>query len=493
MKLSSSDIQKIELAKLKAQLTDEIHTCLDAEDLSSRPRGCQLELLQDSKHNHLFVVAPNRTGKSQIGARIVTWLLQGIHPFLPVRKKWGTEFTILVVGRTSEIIETEIWNNKIKRFLPPGSYRTESKSGGGIGRVIHNTTGNKIIFMSHHDAKNAREKMQGFTAPIVWLDEMPDDVSLMTELMIRTLTNDGIFLATFTPLVENEQIKKLVETPSKKAKIYKLRPEDNPKLLDADGTLTTYEEDLKALCAGEPEAVYRARRYGEWYYTSGRVVKAYDPARHSQELPVDYSKVNWRHVAVVDPAAVGLVGVTIWGEDPVTKVWWNVYAQKIEGDAAYILVKKLEDVFGEYNITERRCDCNPAGFYKEALRQNIKYIPVADKHDRKLETIEKLNTFISKGMFLFSAANSTELTDEFISAKFSTLDHNKIIASSSWHLIDCARYFADNLPSPLTTPVKFRSMTHMLKQEHMKQEEKLQRKIQLLRSKQNRFGRRYGR
>lgn len=630
MKLSSSDVQKIALAKLKAQLTDEINVCLDADDLSSRPIGTQLDLLQDNEHNHLFVVSPNRTGKclakgtlvatpagpcpiedlkvgdtvyneygnpilvkatiyqgvkevvdlthrnvvhasctpdhiwevatsegnrvckklkdflktdaivrvnldnpsasttkltikvknkrqeecydievdsdtnlyclanglvthnSQIGARAISWWLQGIHPFIPIREKWGTEFTILVIGRTTEIIETEIWGNKLRKFLPAGSYKIENKSGGGIGRVIHLQTGNKIVFMSHHDAKNAREKVQGFTAPIVWLDEMPDDISLMTELMMRTLTNDGIFIATFTPLVENEQIKKLVETPSKFSKIYKLKPEDNPKLLGPDGTLNDYELGLKAICAGEPEAVYRARRFGEWYYTSGRVVKAYDPARHFHELPPTYSPVHWRHVAVVDPAAVGLVGTTIWAEDQAARKWWCVYAKKIEGDAAYIIVKKLEDVFRNYNITERRCDCNPAGFYKEAIRQNIHYIPVADKHDRKFETIEKLNAFIASDTFMFCEASS-ELTDEFLSAKFSESNMNKIISSSNWHLIDTARYFADNLPAPLTTPVSFRSMNHKLKQEHKKEQARIEHKIQLIRSKQNRFRRGYGR
>ena len=122
--------------------------------------------------------------------------------------------------------------------------------------------------------------------------------------MARVLTNDGIFIATFTPLVENEGDKKIAdaELPSKIKYIF--RPEDNPTIAK---NMEAYEAEIKALCATEAE--YRARRFGEWYYSSGRVVRAYDNKEHKvKEMPTNYHPLGWRHVAVVDPSASGLPG-----------------------------------------------------------------------------------------------------------------------------------------------------------------------------------------
>lgn len=478
--LTSSERKKLELVKLRQLLQGQLDECLDADDLESRPSGAQLSFLQDEDSEVIWIVSANRSGKTQTWVRAITWWFQGKHPYVSPPKSWGDKFNILVVGRTLEILETEIWEKKIRPLLPLGSYST-IKKGQSLTGVLDNATGNKILFMSHHDAKNAREKVQGFTAPIIALDEMPDDSGLVSELIMRTATIKGAkFIGAFTPLVENEQVRKIVDSSGTR---YTFKPEDNPKLMDRFGGIEEYDTWLRAQCATEAE--YRARRYGEWYYRSGRVVAAYDVNRDMRPLPPTYHPHHNRHVAVVDPAAVGLVGVTIWADIGEGR-WQCVYAKKHNGDAAYNLVKELEAVYKDYNVVERRCDPNPAGFYKEALRQGIPYIPVADKQDRKWETIEQVNAAFSKEIICLSPA-ALELADECLQAKVSEANTNKIIASSSWHLIDCLRYFVDNIPTPLATARVFKNERHALKQKHMEVREERTKKMIIIQKRQNRW------
>jgi phage terminase large subunit-like protein len=418
----------------------------------------QLEFLKDGDHNVLFVVAPNRVGKTQCGARAVTWWLQDKHPYVPRRKEWGNGgFNILVVGRTTQHLDNEIWDKKLRKYLPPGSYK--EKRGNSLTHVEHLKTRNKLIFMSHHDAINAREKVQGFTAPIVWVDEMPDDVSLITELILRTVTNNGIFIATFTPLIENEEIKKIVEASSTNKKKYVLRVEDNPKIA---ARLADYESELRSICATEAE--YRARRYGEWYYRSGRVYRAYLPDMHKQFLPPHYSEVHWRHTVVVDPSASGLTGATLWAEDPTCGVWWCVKAKKMEGAAAYLLVRTVEAWIEGYNVVKRLCDCNPAGYYHEALRQKIAYEVVNDKQGRKFDTIEAVNKAFSTRAIMLSS-DVGELEDELLMCKWSESNSNKIIHESKWHLSDTLRYFVDRKPAPPAMYASYDTERQAIKQE----------------------------
>lgn len=467
-KLSQSDKQKLELIKLRKELQDQLDQCFDPNDLTSRPNGLQLEMLQDDKHNVIFVVAPNRSGKSQSVTRAASWWLQDNHPYIPKRPEWGDSYNILVVGRTTTILTEELWEGKIRKFLPSGSYK-EKRGSSGIETVRHLETGNKLIFMSHHDAKNAREKVQGFTSPIVILDEMPDDASLVTELIMRTVTNNGIFIASFTPLVENEGVRKIVDKGGPRHKRYIFRPEDNPFIIRSYGTIEAYDAELKSLCATEAE--YRARRFGEWYYSSGRVIRSYDPKVHKEPIPKNYHPLQWRHVAVVDPSASGLTGLTVWAENPKTAVWYNVMAETLQGEAAFSLVKEIEEKIEGFYIVDRICDCNPAGFYREAHRQGVMYAAFSEKMERKNLLIDKLNEVILQGRIKLTSA-SEALEEEFFNCKWSEHNPDKIVHSSKWHLIDTARYFADRIPKPETKARTFSSQLHALKQEWNEGQEK---------------------
>ena len=467
---------------------DDQKVCVEAEN--KRLEHCYDIHVETPTNLYLLAngLVTHNSGKTQTVTRQASWWLQNKHPYIPARKEWGDKFNILVVGRTTTILTEELWENKISKFLEPSSFRVKRGSS-GVETVTDLNTGNKLIFMSHHDAKNAREKVQGFTSPIVILDEMPDDPSLVTELIMRTITNNGIFIAAFTPLVENEGIRKIVDDKSNPNQIrYTFRPEDNPHIIRTFGSIDEYDKEIKSKCASEAE--YRARRFGEWYYSSGRVVRAFEPETHKRPLPKGYSNYGWRHVMVVDPAASGLAGISIWAEDPNSLAWYNVYAKKEQGDAAYDLVKTIESIAANFNVVERWCDCNPAGFYREAHRQGVKYFSISDKMDRKAITIDKLNEYIATGRIYLTPA-SEELEEEFLNCKWKENTSDKIVHSSKWHLIDTARYFVDKMPKPLREPVQYDTMRQAIKQEYTKQEQKKtelaqQQKQKLMRIKQRR-------
>ncbi len=366
--------------------------------------------------------------------------------------EWGAgPLQILVVGRLGEQMESELWERKLKPFMREGDYRAV-RVGNVLARVVHLKTQNRILFLSHHDAKNAREKVQAFTSHVVWLDEMPDDAGLVTELIMRVSANRGRLYGTFTPLIRNEEIRRIVDSETPTQRKVQLSMLDNPIFIGREAEQLAL---VRASCTSEAE--FRARMYGEWYYGDGRVF-AYDAKANRRPLPEHYSTQSWRHLAVLDPAASGMAGLVVFAEDPASGQWFNVLAKYIKGAAAFELFDSVEADVRPFGRLTRWCDCNPAGFYKEAARRGVVWAAYSDKQDRKLETINKANT-----AFALKRAWLTEQSDlldaELVSALWSERDPNKIVNASRLHLADAMRYAIDLLP-PFAGAATYVRTTH---------------------------------
>lgn len=436
------DAKKLELARLRAAARTALRYAFDGENLAAQPTPAQDAVLRDTDARVHWIVAANRSGKTQTGARIVAWWFLENHPHMTRPPEWRGQLQILVVGRLAEQMDSELWTKKIKPLLPPGSFR-EVKIGGTLQRVVNTRNGNRIIFLSHHDAENAREKVQAFTAHVVWLDEMPDHAGLVTELLARISTTNGRLYATFTPLIRNVEIHKIVEDRTNPyARRHQFRLLDNPMFRGKEAETEAF---YRGICSSEAE--FRARMFGDWYEGDQRVFR-YAPDRNRVVVPPDYSDDGrhvWRHVAILDPAASGLAGLTVWAEHPLTGAWYCVKAEYLKGTAAYDLVDMVERELVGFHVTQRWCDCNPAGFYKEAARRRIAWTPYTDKNDRKVETIDKLNAaFLNQDIWLTDAAYRLE--EELVKAEWSASSPDKIAAASSYHLCDTARYARDVFP-----------------------------------------------
>jgi phage terminase large subunit-like protein len=437
---SPKQIKRMELLKLEREYKQMLVLAFDGLSPNSRATPAQQSILEDAVSLVFWILGGNRSGKSVTGGREISWWFNDEHPHMDRPPEWGDgPLQLMVIGRLSEQMESELWAKKIKPFLRDGEYK-EVKIGNMLKRVEHLKSGNTIIFLSHNDALHAREKVQAFTANVVWLDEMPDHAGLVTELVMRVIANFGRLYATFTPLIRNEEIRKIVDSGAPGHRKVQLSMLDNPLYRGREAEI---EAQVRAACSSDAE--FRARMYGEWYYGDTRVF-SYDADANRAVLPDTYSRTTWRHVALADPSASGLTGLSVWAEHPLTGDWYCVHATYIKGTAAFDLLDLVEVELLGYNIVYRGCDCNPAGFYREAARRGIPWIPYSEKRERKLETIDKLNGgFLGRKLWITPQAYKLE--DELVKAQWSERNPDKIVASSSLHLCDTARYFYDIKPA----------------------------------------------
>lgn len=415
--------------------------CFDSGSMESRPTPHQLEVIKDiDKISHRYVVAGNQSGKSQLGAREVAWLFEDNHPYWNRPKHWGDEpLLMIVVGRTTKQVEENLWR-KLKGFINPSQYKVQIL-GGTIQKVVHTENGNTILFASHHADNEAREKLQAFVAHYVWVDEMPRSANLMTELHQRINAYNGYFLATFTPIVRNDDIRRLVDNAkapiSKKYTFSKL---DNPLY---EGREETLIEELANVSADERNA----RLYGTW--TKGTDVVYELNSDFMIAKPEGYSP-SWRHIESVDPALKSKFGFTLWAEDPRDAKWYCMKAEYISGIyVPRLLVEKVMEKTKGYNLVKRIYDPHEPWYAGTANDMGIKpaYQGVYKKNERKGELITGLRAALGEGRIKI-APWCTDLLDEIGTCRWADGDQVKIINSSTYHLLDSSQYFVDNIPKP---------------------------------------------
>ena len=389
----------------------------------------------------------HNSGKSLIGGREVSWVLQEQHPYFSRPKNWTEPLTILVVARTSKIYEHTLWEGKIKPFLPAGSYR-ERREAGVLQVVEYLPNGNKILFFSHHSPEEAREKVQSYVAHWVWLDEMPRSFYLIEELHRRVQAKQGRFIATFTPKIINEKIRQLVDTPSAVHKKYHIKMLDNP-------IYSSRKEEVLASMATMSEEYRHTVLDGAWY-SGEQAVYEFNRAKDIAEPPGYHP--SWRHIESVDPAAVGKLGFVLIAEHPLSGIWFVVKVEYLKGNAATVLLDDLRKRTAGYNIVARTCDSHEGWFMKEASIQGRHYIPVWSKTNRKKELIKNVQEFLLAEKLKVSPW-CTDLLNEFYSCQWSDKVEDKIVGASSYHLLDALQYaidpgvlpkFVSGSPSPVS-------------------------------------------
>jgi len=345
----------------------------------SKPTEQQLKILKSiSKYQTRWTLGGNQSGKSQLGGRDLSWVLTDKHPYFRKPEEWGTEaLSVLVMGRLSTQVEEELWNKKLKPFFSPGTYK-EVRTGNVLQKVKF-TNGNIILFFSHHAPEEAREKVQSFVLHYIWLDEMPDSIKLIEELQRRLQAKRGRMLATFTPKIRNEEIRKLVDTASLTAKKFKLHMLSNPIYKGREHEIL---DQIKTF----PDNYKKTILEGDWYVGDSAVYE-FNREFHVKLLPISYSR-SWRHVLSVDPAASGQVGLTLWAEDPVNATWYCVKALYMKGQAATDLDNSIELEIENYRIVRRISDPHEVWFIKEAEKRRHYYIGVYKKTERKNELIK---------------------------------------------------------------------------------------------------------
>lgn len=379
----------------------------------------------------------HNSGKTALAAREIAWILNGDHPWWKRPEDWGDgPLLIMVAGQDRKNLELSIWEDKLSPFLDPSEWK-HVRTGGILQYVTSRRTGDKILFVSHGDSSDHnRRHMQGYVANYVWLDEMPGNITILEELQRRINAKNGYLIATFTPKFRNDSIRNIIEAGSPPiSKKYTMSMLDNPiyKL--------RIQEEMSRL-DGYAESYKRAILYGEWY-TGDSAVYEWDPEKMCAPLPQYYS-ASWRHCESVDPALKSKFGYTLWAEDPSNGVWYLVNDEYITG------IYNPEDMVNEvlsrgkgYNIIRRVTDYAP-WYTGIASPKGVHYISPHNKNQRKEELIKGLQYALSAGKIKIPPHN-THFLEEIQSCQWSETT-DRIVNSSSYHVMDCCQYFVDCKP-----------------------------------------------
>ncbi len=471
----------------------ELSRVFDPSRPGSRPNAAQDAVFRDiGLIQYRYVVAGNQSGKSALAAREIAWILNRNHPSWVRPAAWGTgPLKIIIAGQDRKMMELELWQGKLRPFLDQASWR-EVRQGQALAHVEHRETGDLIIFISHADSSEKNRKhMQGYVAHYVWLDEMPASIKVLEELQRRVDSNDGFFLATFTPKFRNLAIKKLVEAVQPPVgKRYRMSKLDNPLFAEHR------QREVDKL-AGHSDAYIAAVMHGDWMPGDGAIYE-FVPELHGG-MPEDYNP-GWRHVLVVDPATESKLGLTLWAEDPRVvpgtqtkelpagkRQWWCVRAEYVEGiyTPTKIILEVERRVTG-VNIMERRADTAASWYIRQAAdmpapHPSYTYLPVEHKND-----VGAKDGFIRD----FQQALGTDIRvadwclpyiDEMQTYERDP-DTGRIRAASKYHLIDSGHYFVQRIP-PATHTYVYASWDDRVYQAHL-----LEEKRQYLASRARRGG-----
>lgn len=181
----------------------------------------QLNFHQATKdHQECMVMAANRSGKSySCGAAAVTYHLTGLYPDWWEGKRFDRPVLAWTGSPTNEtsrdIVQKELLGGidketkgtgSVPRHLIYGTPRTKQAGVSGVVdsfKVRHVSGGISECVLKTYE--QGWRKWQGAKPQVVWLDEEPEDNELQgkiyTEALTRLLTENGIMLVTFTPLL----------------------------------------------------------------------------------------------------------------------------------------------------------------------------------------------------------------------------------------------------------------------------------------------------
>lgn len=286
-------------------------------------QGKQLQAFSASKK--IFgVLGGNRSGKTELGAFIsVAWALgkkffEGEPAYewiqhLPIPESGPRN--IWVVGLDYPTLRDVIWREKFKtgRDHPPLLPSDKSI----VTKVVD---GDFQIFFANgsvitgKSADSGREKFQGASVDLVWIDEEPE-VDIFDECYQRTIDCGGKILLTLTPLTD---ISSGVRTPwvfdlyedwkqgKKDVEFVQLSVLDNPFVPQAE------KEKLLEKWSGHPEE--KARLYGGFVQRSGLIYNTWNPAKHLVRPYVIPG--HWTRIVSIDPAATGVTAAIWMAVDP---------------------------------------------------------------------------------------------------------------------------------------------------------------------------------
>ncbi|HNT40041.1 MAG TPA: terminase family protein [Rubrivivax sp.] len=162
-------------------------------------------------HRQRLMLAANRVGKTEsVGLYELTLHLTGRYPAWWVGRRFTRPINAWAAGDTGKTVRDIL---QAKLLGPPGAHGTGVLPGedilrqtrtGGVADAVdtltvrHQSGGQSTLSFKSYDQR--RESFQGTEQDVILLDEEPPE-DIYTECLLRTMTNDGMLMLTFTPLM----------------------------------------------------------------------------------------------------------------------------------------------------------------------------------------------------------------------------------------------------------------------------------------------------
>ena len=263
------------------------------------------------------ILGGNRSGKTILGAFIaIAWCLGKDYfrgePIWPIIEKLPIPVgpvNVWVVGLDYGVLRDVIWYEKLRHgknhppFLPTDS-SIKKVSDGDFQVFFSNGS-----LLTGKSADAGREKFQGASVDLVWLDEECDE-SIFDECYQRTVDCGGKLLLTLTPLTDiNSGVRtpwvfdlyeESVAKPSGDVVFCKLSTINSPFVPEVE------KVKLQEKWAGDPEE--GARLYGDFVRRSGLVYPQWGELHVVRPFSIPD---HWQRIVSIDPAATG-VTAAIW-------------------------------------------------------------------------------------------------------------------------------------------------------------------------------------
>jgi phage terminase large subunit-like protein len=164
-----------------------------------------------TKHRERLMLAANRIGKTEgVGGYEMALHLTGIYPDWWNGRRFDRPIDAWAAGDTSKTVREIIQFKLLGHLHEKGTglipqdciLKTTPKSGvpDAVDTIFvkHASGGISQLTLKSYDQK--RHSFQGTEKDVIWLDEEPP-LDIYTECLLRTMTNNGMLMLTFTPLM----------------------------------------------------------------------------------------------------------------------------------------------------------------------------------------------------------------------------------------------------------------------------------------------------
>lgn len=180
------------------------------------PKHCEF-FAAGPAHRERLMLAANRVGKTEgVGGYELTLHLTGQYPEWWQGRRFDGPIRAWAAGDTGKTVR-EILQYKL--LGPVGAWGTGLIPGDNIQRIVRGTGGVadtvEIVYIRHSSGQDSmlvfksydqrREAFQGTEQDVIWLDEEPP-MDVYTECLLRTMTNNGMLMLTFTPLLGMSEV-----------------------------------------------------------------------------------------------------------------------------------------------------------------------------------------------------------------------------------------------------------------------------------------------